>query len=107
MGGVKAMRFVRGDMLAHSVQQDALRRFVHRFTRDHRPRWADDRTSDGQAYRVQFAGDADWLANSLFAVTVNGHLDKRKTHCTSYPTWPDHPELRKPGLPPVPVEIST
>lgn len=81
-----------GSELSPAVQREALSAFVHRYTRDHVPAWA--RTADPKAfpngvYPVKFASDADWLANTMFAVTRKGLLDKRVKHCESSPTWPD------------------
>ncbi len=88
------MNFKLGSELPPNVQQDCLARFVHRFTREHRPYWAKGYTLNGKPYAVQFASDADWLAHTLFAVTKSGCLDNRGNHCQSSPTWPDNPELR-------------
>jgi hypothetical protein len=63
-------------------------RFVHRFTRTHRPNWA-CLSNPNYAAHPHFADDADWLANTFFSVTAKGELDRRMTHCESHPTWPD------------------
>lgn len=68
--------------------------YVHRFTGDHTPKWATRPRSDGTAYPLQFANDADWLANTEFAVKRDGTLDRRFADCYSRPTWPNNPELR-------------
>lgn len=84
-------RIVLGSQLPEKSQKLARALFVNRFTRDHRPAWA--------AYSprcvVQFASDADWLANTFFGVDSAGNLDRTKRYCESHPTWPDNPELRK------------
>jgi len=72
-----------------------LRVYNHRYTGDHRPRWAAENRRPGNPYPLQFKDDADWLANTLFATTKNGRLDKRNNACFSAPTWPENPELRK------------
>lgn len=92
-----AARWANGSSLPHHTQEQAKRQFVHRYTGEHRPGWADKSWKDGRAYPVQFKDDADWLANTLFAVTVAGFLDRRVAHCHSSPTWPDNPELRPRG----------
>lgn len=84
------MHFLKGSDLNAQDQADALRRYVHRFTRDHKPDWARKPWKDGKPYPVQFASDADWLAHTLFGVTKDGHLDKRATSCQCSPTWPDN-----------------
>jgi len=85
-----------GSELSKEDKAHVLRAYVHRFTKDHRPQWAAHITQPGGAsYPVQFESDADWLANTRFAVTDSGRLDHRFTDCYSSPTWPDNPELRK------------
>ena len=86
---------VFGTQLCASDQQHVLVAYVHRFTREHKPTWANQPWKDGLPYPVQFASDADWLANTRFAVRVSGRLDQRVHYCESSPTWPDSPELRK------------
>jgi hypothetical protein len=81
--------WVTGDKLSPPAREQAKARFVHRFTREHKPTWARGKRPDGKSYRVQFASDADWLEHSEFAVTKSGKLDARSSHCVSHPTWPD------------------
>lgn len=76
--------WLRGDLLTQEAQKEALARFVHRFTEQRRPQWA----QSNHNYTPQFRDDADWLANSYFQVTKRGTLDKRRSHCESHPTWP-------------------
>lgn len=83
-----------GSQLHPDDQKHVLAAFTHRFTKQHRPSWAKEPWKDGQPYPVQFASDADWLANTLFLVKTNGRLDMRAQFCESHPTWPDNPELR-------------
>lgn len=75
---------VKGTDLAPSVQEEAKRRFVHRFTKTHVPKWA-----AGTNYPVQFRDDDDWLANTLFYVRKDGQLSNVHKSCRSNPTWPD------------------
>jgi hypothetical protein len=89
-----AARFARGSDLSYHVQRQALSRYVHRYTGDHKPLWAAKAWKDGRSYPLQFKDDEEWLAHTFFAVTLLGHLDGRVTHCHSEPTWPDNPELR-------------
>lgn len=86
---------VLGSQLSPSVQRQCLARFVHRFTGDHRPQWASVARPDGRSYPVQFASDADWLANTRFFVTKTGNLSLWHDRCESSPTWPNNPELRR------------
>ena len=86
---------VRGIDLCAVDQQKALAAYVHRYTKDHRPTWAQhDVWKDGKPYPVQCASDRDWLENTRFLVRSNGRLDHRARFCSSSPTWPDNPELR-------------
>jgi hypothetical protein len=83
-----------GSNLAVSVQQECLRRFVNRFTGDHRPSWIKTPRPNGKSYPLHFASDVDWLAHTVFNVKADGTLNERFHHCESSPTWPDNPELR-------------
>jgi hypothetical protein len=83
----------RGTELHPDDQKHVLAAYVHRFTGQHRPQWA-----DSQHCNVQFRDDADWLANTSFAVRKNGRLDRRSKECYSRPTWPNNPELRNAAL---------
>lgn len=90
--GFKGAAFLRGDLLPDRLRRDALAAYLHRFTRDHRPLWARKPMPNGDAYQVQFASDAEWLANTLFPVTVrkDGSLgDHTRGHSQSFATWPD------------------
>lgn len=82
-------RFVTGAQLHPEDRRRVLSAYVHRFTGDHTPQWARKPRPSGEAYEVQFADDNDWLANTRFAVTAKGGLDKRVRHCESNPTWPN------------------
>jgi hypothetical protein len=84
-----------GNELPARIQSDCKRRFVHRFTGEHKPAWALHPAPNGKPYAVQFKDDADWLANTSFAVTRANSLDERVAYCESAPTWPHNPELRK------------
>lgn len=86
---------VLGSQLGESAKREALARFVHRFTGDHRPAWVRDRRPDGSPYPLHFKDDADWLANTRFHVRLNGKLCEASETCESSPTWPNNPELRK------------
>ena len=78
---------VRGDRLTQDQRAEACRRYVHRFTRTHKPAWANKPRPDGYAYSPQFASDTDWLNNTWFPVTKAGRL--ASGDCYSTPTWPD------------------
>ena len=91
----KEVEWMVGTDLHSEDQAKVLARFVHRYTKEHRPKWL-DRTDRPDLYPVQFASDHDWLARTYFAVKRNGRLDERVTVCRAMPTWPDNPELRPP-----------
>lgn len=84
-----------GTELTSDERAQVLRFYVHRFTGDNRPAWSRKEWKDGKRYPLQFKNDAEWLANTRFAVTKTGKLDNRATECMSTPTWPENPELRK------------
>jgi hypothetical protein len=84
-----------GNQLHPADQRFVLAAYVHRFTGDHIPAWATKPRPDGSSYPLQFANDAEWLANSRFAVRRCGRLDQRVKQCFSAPTWPNNPELRR------------
>ena len=88
-------RWIKGTELSPAARREALSAFVHRFTRDNVPAWARKPRPDGTPYPVQFDSDADWLENTLFPVNAAGNLSGRERYCSSAPTWPDNPELRK------------
>ena len=83
-----------GNDLNYSTRAEVLRAFVHRFTGDHKPDWARKPRPDGTAYPLQFKDDADWLANTFFAINRDGSLSAKQHFCSSSPTWPNNPELR-------------
>jgi len=75
---------IKGNSLHPDDQRLVLRAFIYRFTGDNTPQWARD-----GGYKVQFADDSEWLANTTFAVRTDGRLDRRYKRCESSPTWPD------------------
>ena len=87
-------KMIRGNELDHDTQAECLRRYVHRYTKEHRPHWTQRLRPDGKPYPVHFESDAEWLANTTFAVTKQRRLDERVSHCISSPTWPENPKLR-------------
>lgn len=89
-----ARKYLRGDELAPEQQREALARFVHRYTREHKPNWARLPRNDVPQMPVHFASDAEWLENTFFPVNADGRLSNRSEGCQSAPTWPDNPELR-------------
>jgi hypothetical protein len=68
---------------------DAVRRYVHRFTMEHTPAWAQQQAPNGSYYAPQFRTDREWYENTKFPPDnpfANGPQD---TSCyTSGQTWP-------------------
>ena len=60
--GFTGRAMIRGDLLPAKLQADALRAYLHRFTRDHAPLWSNKPRDIGGPYPLQFASDAEWLA---------------------------------------------
>jgi len=79
----------KGSSLKREVQKDCLRKFVHRYTKDHIPNWVKSGKTP-----VQFESDIDWLEHTFFQTKKDGTLDERYCFCESNPTWPENPELR-------------
>ena len=90
----KGMTYVNGKQLTKSQRAEALRIYVHRFTAEHKPMWANEPRPDGLAYPVQFASDEEWLDNTDFPINKDGTFCARPSSCRSNPTWPDSPDLR-------------
>jgi len=86
---------VPGTELCSDDQKHVLAAYCHRFTKDHKPRWADEPRPNGKPYPVHHESDAHWLAATLFQVRNDGRLDNRVRYCHSTPAWPDNPELRR------------
>lgn len=88
-------QWVKGDRLSPELQKKVLQMFVHRFTGEHKPAWANKPRPDGTDYPVQHATDQGWLKHTEFALTKQGDLDNRNKYSRSTPSWPKNPELRK------------
>lgn len=84
------MKMTKGTELHPDDKRHVLAAYVHRFTGEHKPQWACSHMPNGEAYKVQFANDQDWLANTLFACRSDGRLDGRVKFCRSNPTWPNN-----------------
>lgn len=87
--------FVKGSELSKDQQEEAKRRFVHRYTGNNKPQWASQTWKDDKPYPLHFKDDKDWLENTEFAVTKSGKLCNKTKYCNSKPTYPNNPELRK------------
>ena len=68
---MKRATWTTGGRLHHEARKDALRKFVHRHTRDH--------VFAGSPF--QDISDDQWLSEHAFAVKADGTLDNRHSHC--------------------------
>lgn len=92
--------FTTGSTLAVDVQRDCLARFVHRYTMQHVPSWARQPMPNGRYYAPQYRTDAEWLANTEFAVTREGRLAANHRYCQSRnQSWPLGQTLDRPYHP--------
>lgn len=79
---------VYGTELNANDQAYVLNAYIHRYTAEHKPDWANTLKPDGTPYKPQFASDADWLANTKFYVRKDDRLSNAFSYCESHPTWP-------------------
>lgn len=89
------IKYVKGTDLTPEQQKEVKAKFVHRYTGNNKPEWTKQTWKDGKPYPLHFKDDADWLANTTFAVTKTGKLHGGTKYCNSSPTYPNNPELRK------------
>lgn len=83
-----------GTELTPNDQRHVLGMFTNRYTGDHTPQWVKDaERKEGKRYPLQFATDAEWLANTRFGVREDGRLDPRVGDCQSTPTWPNGKDI--------------
>lgn len=79
----------KGSELHPEDQKHVLNSYVHRYTKEHKPNWANKLRPDGTKHMPQFHSDSDWLNNTKFRVhKKSGRLDHRAKSCESNPTWP-------------------
>lgn len=77
--------------------EQAKARFVHRFTMDFVPAWA-DKVHDGKYYAPQFASDREWYENTKFKGEL-GWLGVGHGCYTTGQTWPMGRWLPRPYRP--------
>jgi hypothetical protein len=65
-----------GNQLDKEDRAYVLTAYVHRFTGNHKPNWANKAMPNGEPYEVQFKDDEDWLNHTYFAINRKGKLDK-------------------------------
>ena len=82
-------RQLLGTQLNSEDRAYVLAAYVHRFTGNHKPNWAQKTIPNGNPYEVQFKDDEDWLNYTHFAVNRKGKLDRSCGECRSNPTWPN------------------
>src|ERR1700749_1089344 len=79
-----------GKLFSYRDQCLCLNIFSRRFTGDHPPNWASAEKPEGHdEWPLQFLNDEEWLANTNFATTPSGNLDKRGKKSLGKPTWPN------------------
>jgi len=67
--------------------EQAINVYIHRYTMEHVPRWADKPAPNGKFYAPQFASDREWFEHTLFP--PHHPLGRKETSCyTSGQTWP-------------------
>jgi hypothetical protein len=63
--------------------KEAQATYVHRYTMEHKPRWANTPLPNGKFYAPQFRSDQEWFDNTEFPT------DGRRRYChTTNQTWP-------------------
>lgn len=77
-----------GHELHPDDQKHVLAAYVHRYTGEHKPQWANKKRPDGSDYKPQHKNDADWLKHTEFAVKKNGRLHQGVGSCRSTPSLP-------------------
>ena len=67
--------------------KEAQARFVHRYTMEHKPAWANKPADNGKRYAPQYRSDAEWYANTTFPGEpgLHGNCKYCETH---NPSWP-------------------
>ncbi len=76
--------YVLGTHLSSADQRSVLASFVHRMTTESRKQFPDfTRRMLAGGYRMPEKTDAQWLAETRFAVKAAGSLDKRVNSCQS------------------------
>ena len=81
----RTMAWLLGSDMTAELKRQALRHYVNRYTRDHKPDWVlkDPR----KQVPVQFSSDQEWLDCTWFPVTRRNALGPDP--CRSTPTYPD------------------
>ncbi len=84
---------------------EATSRYVHRFTLDHTPNWANAQLPNGNYPAPQYASDEEWYDSTIFP--GEGHLHRNRHHCeSSNQTWPMGKELPYRYRKPAPRDLS-
>ena len=73
--------------------EEAKRKYVHRFTMDYVPEWAQRARPDGKYYAPQYRSDEEWYANTQFPPHPLCYMGD--CHSNSQ-TWPLGEALTKP-----------
>ena len=75
-------------------------KFVHRYTMEHKPKWAEDPFTNGLFPAPQFHSDKEWYDNTLFhgESQIEGLTTKSSCYTTGQ-TWPLGTKLTTPFNP--------
>jgi hypothetical protein len=75
---------------------EACAQYVHRFTMEYKPQWANKPLDNGKYYAPQYRSDREWFENTLFP-PHEFSASKRDTSCYSQnQSWPLGKFLTKP-----------
>lgn len=66
---------------------EACARYVHRYTMEHVPAWAQKRAENGLFYAPQYRNDAEWYERTLF-YGEPGHYGTKNECCSAGQSWP-------------------
>jgi len=84
----ETVEYKSGHLLHPDDQRHVLNAYVHRYTKEHVPQWAEKPMPNGQSHKPHHETDADWLKHTKFAVKKNGRLHAGATHAQSTPSLP-------------------
>lgn len=66
--------------------EQACAQYVHRYTMDHKPQWAEQLAPNGKAYAPHYRSDREWYENTLFY--GESEMATRNSCYSSGATWP-------------------
>jgi len=75
------MKYRKGEELTETQKKEVLARYVHRFTGEHKPYWANKPMPNGDSYKPTHETDLEWIHDHSFAVKSDGSFDQRVNSC--------------------------